>query len=97
MITVTEIEKLANLARIKLDDSEKEGLTKDIDSILAYVDQIKEATVNMDYTPIPGAVCNAFRDDSTVTTSPESREAILNEAPDREGDFVAVKKIIAQD
>ena len=97
MITLKEIEKLADLARIKLDDSEKEGLTKDIDSILAYVDQIKEATVNMDYTPVPGAVHNAFRDDTTITTSPESREAILNEAPDREGDFVAVKKIIAQD
>ena len=88
---------MADLARIKLDDSEKEGLTKDIDSILAYVDQIKEATVNMDYTPVPGAVHNVFRDDMTITTPPESREAILNEAPDREGDFVAVKKIIAQD
>lgn len=88
---------MADLSRIKLDDSEKEGITKDVDSILAYVDQIKEATVNMDYTPVPGAVYNAFRDDTTITTSPESREAILNEAPDREGDFVAVKKIIAQD
>ncbi|MDQ5893482.1 MAG: aspartyl-tRNA(Asn)/glutamyl-tRNA(Gln) amidotransferase subunit [Patescibacteria group bacterium] len=97
MITLKEIEKLADLSRIKLDDSEKEGITKDVDSILAYVDQIKEATVNMDYTPVPGAVYNAFRDDTTITTSPESREAILNEAPDREGDFVAVKKIIAQD
>lgn len=97
MITVKEIENLANLARIKLDDTEKESLTKDIDSILSYVDQIKEATVNMDYTPVPGAVHNAFRDDNVVTTSPESREAILDEAPDREGDFVAVKKIIAQD
>ena len=97
MITVKEIENLANLARIKLDDTEKESLTKDIDSILSYVDQIKEATVNMDYTPVPGAVQNAFRDDSITTTSPEGREAILDEAPDREGDFVAVKKIIAQD
>ncbi len=66
-------------------------------SVVNALNQIKEATVNMDYTPVPGAVYNAFRDDTTITTSPESREAILNEAPDREGDFVAVKKIIAQD
>lgn len=95
MITVTEIEKLAQLARIKLDDTEKQGLTKEIDSILTYVDQIKEATVNLDYTPVPGAVHNVFRND-TVAPS-EHREALLDEAPDRENDFVAVKKIISQE
>lgn len=97
MITVAEIEKLAELARIKLDPDEKKGLTKDIDSILAYVDQIKKATVDVDYTPVPGAVHNISRADLSRPTSPEDREALLNEAPDREGDFIAVKKIIAQD
>lgn len=95
MITVTEIEKLAQLARIKLDDAEKQGLTKEIDSILTYVDQIKEATVNLDYTPVPGAVHNVFRDDDVVAST--HREELLDEAPDREKDFVAVKKIISQE
>lgn len=97
MITVTEIEKLANLARIKLDESEKPALTKEIDSILTYIDQIKAATVDIDFSPIPGAVHNVFRDDVAKVISKEDREDILKEAPDREGDFVAVKKIIAQD
>lgn len=97
MITVKEIEKLATLARIRLDDSEKEKMTKEIDSILAYIDQIKEATVDMDYTPQVGVVHNIFREDMAVTTSSEDWERLLAEAPDREGDFIAVKKIIAQD
>ncbi len=97
MITVTEIEKLANLARIKLDEGEKQGLTKEIDSILAYIDQIKKATLDIDHTPIVGQVHNVFREDIANPTSAEDRERILNEAPYREGDFVAVKKIIAQD
>ncbi len=97
MITVTEIEKLANLARIKIDESEKESLTKEIDSILVYVDQIKKATVNIDHTPSIGSVHNVFREDISETISNEDRERLLNEAPDREGEFVAVKKIIAQD
>lgn len=97
MITVAEIENLANLARIKLDNAEKESLTKEIDSILVYIDQIKKATVDVDYTPIPGAVHNIFRNDIVQSISKEDREKILDEAPDREGDFVAVKKIIAQD
>jgi Asp-tRNA(Asn)/Glu-tRNA(Gln) amidotransferase C subunit len=37
------------------------------------------------------------RADEVATTSAEDRERLLNEAPDREGDFIAVKKIIAQD
>ena len=97
MIDVKDIEKLATLARVKIDDSEKQSLTKEIDSILAYVDQIKKATVDMDYTPQPGAVHNVFREDVAHTTPAVDREALLAEAPQREGDFVAVKKIIAQD
>jgi aspartyl-tRNA(Asn)/glutamyl-tRNA(Gln) amidotransferase subunit C len=97
MITTQDIEKLASLARVKIDDTEKQSLTKEIDSILAYVDQIKKATIDMDYTPAPGAAHNVTRPDEPRTLSGEDRERILNEAPDREGDFVAVKKIIAQD
>lgn len=97
MITVKEIENLANLARIKLDDLEKQGLTKEIDSILNYIDQIKKATVDIDFTPTPGVLHNSFRDDIANPISLEDREGILNEAPDREGDFIAVKKIIDQE
>src|SRR3954469_1086904 len=97
MIEVKDVEKLAQLARIKLDEDEKKSLTKEIDSILNYVDQIKKATVDMDYTPAPGAVYNIAREDVSMTTSPEDRERLLKEAPQREGDFIAVKKIIAQD
>ncbi len=96
MVEIKDIEKLAELSRIKIDDSEKKELTKEIDSILKYIDQIKEATLDMDYTPIPGAVSNVFREDISTVISKEDREAILDESPDREGDFIAVKKIIEQ-
>ena len=94
MITTQDIEKLAVLARVKIDDAERQSLTKEIDSILAYVDQIKKATVDIDYTPTPGAVHNITRPDASRTIPAADREGILNEAPDREGDFVAVKKIL---
>jgi Asp-tRNA(Asn)/Glu-tRNA(Gln) amidotransferase C subunit len=61
------------------------------------VDQIKKATVDIDPTPTPGVNRNVFREDVVVDTSPEDRERILGEAPQREGDFIAVKKIIEQD
>lgn len=96
MITVKEIENLANLSRIKLDEKEKQSLTKEIDSILTYVDTIKKATVDMDYTPVPGAVHNVFRTDEPTSVSSDDRKQIIASAPDHEGEFVAVKKILPQ-
>ena len=97
MITVQELEKLATLARIKLTEEDKTSLVKEFDSILNYVDQLKKVEVSLDAEGRVGAVKNVMRPDVAETISPEDREALLDEAPDREGDFVAVKKIIAQD
>lgn len=112
MIKQTDLENLAKLARIKLTEEDKESLVKEFDSILAYVDQLKKVDVSMDAEGRVGAVKNIMRGDSVrrseaKATNPvdfasatlrrtEEREALLNEAPHRVGDFVAVKKIIEQ-
>lgn len=95
-ISEKDIENLAALSRISLTEGEKKSLVKDIAGILAYVDQIKKAPIQS-FEPQAGAVRNVMRDDAAVNTSPEDRERLLAEAPQREGDYIAVKKIIAQD
>jgi len=97
MITIPELEHLAKLARIKLTESDKESLAKEFDSILNYVDQLKKVDVSLDASARVGAVKNVARGDAVVNTSADDREGLLREAPDREGDFIAVKKIIAQE
>ncbi len=96
-ISMTELEHLAVLARIKLTDEDKKSLIKEFDAILSYVDQLKKVDVSMDSAGRVGAVKNVARADHAAVTTAEDRERLLDEAPDREGDFVAVKKIIAQD
>ena len=96
MISKKDIENLADLARIRLSDSEKESLAKDVDSILAYVDQIKSAPIG-DFKPQADAVKNVMREDVVANTLAEDLERLLDEAPKREGDYVAVKKILAQE
>ena len=95
MITTQELEHLAKLSRIKLTEEDKKSLIKEFDSILGYVDQLKKVEVNIDGATRVGSVKNVLRDDVAIAS--ESREELLNEAPDREGEYVAVKKIIAQD
>lgn len=97
MISIPELENLAKLARIKLTEDDKKSLLKEFDSILEYVDQLKKAPVEMDTEGRVGAVKNIMRADGAVLQSAETREALLDSAPKREGDFVAVKKMIEQD
>lgn len=97
MITKAEIEKLADLARIKVSEDEKESLANDIGAILSYVDEIKKINMDIDAKSDVGAISNVAREDVVVSSSPQTIENIMNESPDREGDFIAVKKIISQD
>lgn len=92
MITKEDIKDLADLARIEISDSEAEGLTKQIDSILGYVGQIKDSTGDLSLV-IPN-LRNVMRDDE-VTNIPDSyTEKLLNNAPDRSGRLLKVKKIL---
>jgi len=97
MVTPEEIQHLANLARIKVTEEDKKSLVKEFDSILAYVDELKRVDVKLDSEGRVGAVRNAMRPDIVENSTTEERERLLAEAPQREGDFIAVKKIIAQD
>ena len=94
MIKIEELEHLANLARIHLDEDDKKSLIKEFDSILGYVDQLKKVDVSLDAEGRVGAVKNVMRGD--VAHDDVDKDAVLAEAPDRVGDFVAVKKIIEQ-
>ncbi len=94
MITPAEIEKLATLARIKITEEDKVSLVKEFDSILGYIDQLKKVEVSTDTEGRVGAVKNIMRPDEARQISKEDREGLLSEAPDREGDFIAVKKIL---
>jgi aspartyl-tRNA(Asn)/glutamyl-tRNA(Gln) amidotransferase subunit C len=97
MIGVKDIEKLAELARIKISEGEKESLVHEIDSILAYVAQIKDAGKIADAGNALPAVRNVFRDDHNPHESGKYTEAIIKETPRHHGEYVKVKKIIEQD
>lgn len=95
MITLADIDKLAELSRIKLSGEEKESLRKEFDAILGYVDQIKKVHVgNVGGEQEAGMLRNVMREDDDAHASGEYTEAILREAPAREGNYLKVKKIL---
>lgn len=95
MITTKELKHLAELSRIKLTETDKKSLVSEFDSILNYVNRLKKVKVSLDAGARVGAVRNITRSDDVINTNMKDRAQLLNEAPNREGDFIAVKKIIA--
>ena len=93
MITIAEIDNLAALARIKLDDGEKAALQKDIGAILEYVKQVKNISVAQS-TPEETGLVNVFREDENPHESGLYTDALLAAAPRREGQYIKVKKIL---
>lgn len=90
-----EVLKLAKLARIEVTDAEAESLTKEIDSILNYVSEIKSvSTEHQQPTTNDFALKNVFREDKEPHTSGAYTEVLLNQAPSREGSYFKVKKIL---
>ena len=93
----TDIQHLAKLARIKVGDEEVADLQKDIDAVLEYVSVIDEITATAEMTKKVGPVYNVFRSDE-VTCEPGSHtEDLLKEAPERDGNYLKVKKILNTD
>lgn len=92
MVTKEEVKNLANLARIKITEEEAENLAVELHSILDYVGQIQKAG-GEDVVNKP-LLKNVLREDVPLNKDSEYTEDILNNAPKREGKYLAVKKIL---
>jgi aspartyl-tRNA(Asn)/glutamyl-tRNA(Gln) amidotransferase subunit C len=93
MIDRDQVHKVALLARLDLTPEEEEQFTTQLGNILDYVEQLSELDVN-DVPPTTRAidVSNVTREDE-LQPYPE-RDAILNSAPEQEGEFFKVPKIL---
>jgi len=92
-ITRKEVEYVAHLARLKLSAEDAENFTTRLDSILTYFEKLKELdTTGVEPTSHSIPMVNAFREDEINPSLPV--EDALSNAPDKEGNFFKVPKII---
>ena len=93
-ITADDVRKVAQLARLDLPDDTIATYTGQLERILDYVDQLQAVdTEGVLPTTRAVEVVNATREDTVVDT--DVREDLLDQAPQREGDFFRVPKILA--
>lgn len=96
-ITQADIQKLASLSRMKLTEEEQATFAKDIDSILGYVEQIKEVSSDAshaDKKPSDIPHRNALREDVADADLNSDASVLVGAAPAHEQGFVKVKKIL---
>ncbi len=94
-ITKEDVRKVANLARLALPDDQIETYTGQLEKILGYIDQLEQVdTLGIPPTTRAVEVTNVFREDNVKKVSPV-REELLDLAPQREGDFFRVPKILS--
>ena len=93
-ISADDVRKVAKLARLNLPDDKIATYTGQLESILGYVSQLEQVdTTSVPETTRAVEVTNVTRQDGVDPTP--VREEILNQAPQREGDFFRVPKILA--
>lgn len=92
MVTKEDIKNLVDLARIEIPESEAESLTSEMDSILSYIGQTKDALGDIK-KKVP-ELHNVMREDVPTNKPGEYSEDLLNNAPSREGKYFKVKKIL---
>ena len=91
-----EVKKLANMMRMEISDEEALSIGSDMDAVIHYIDQLKEVPISArkDLAEDRGILFNIAREDEVVNDTGNYTEKILTEVPDREGDFVKVKKVL---
>ncbi len=92
-ITLEDVEYVASLAQLRLDDEAKQRLLKEMGDVLAYVDKLNELDTD-DIEPMMHVldITNVYRED--VVTGSLDRDDALRNAPKTDGAYFLVPRIL---
>lgn len=92
-VTKKDVEKIAELARLKFSEDELESFTPQMNEILSYMDKLNELnTENVEPLSHPVEQTNVFRKDE-IKPSITTEEALKN-APAKDEHHFKVPKVI---
>ena len=92
-VTIKDVEHVASLARLSFSEEEKEKLVRELNEILAYMEQLNSVDTT-DVEPLSQVIelSNVFREDTPKPCL--SREDALKNAPAKNEKFFKVPKVI---
>lgn len=100
-LSIKEVEHIAKLARIHLSDKEKQKYSKELSSILGYVEKLQKVnTDNVEETSQVTGLTNVYSEDKTMDDwkvdkdIKKNREKLLSNAPARKDDYIKVRQVL---
>jgi len=92
-ISEKEIEHLAELARIELQNEEKKSLVLNLEGILSYFDELKEVNTDVIVPKTGGSLTiNELREDTNSELRIE-KDLAIESFPERGGNLLKVPKV----
>ena len=92
-IDAATVRKVARLARIAEPEEKLEPLAKELNAIIAWIEQLNEVDTD-GVEPMTSAVHVALPMRDDVVTDGGDPEVVLSNAPKRAGDFYVVPKVV---
>ena len=87
------LNKLSELARVKIDESKADKMKKDLSEIISWMEKLKELdTKNVEPLTNMSHEVNRWRED--VPGKPMDRKEALDNAPLQDGQFFKVPKVL---
>ncbi len=87
------VKRIAKLARIAVDDARSEAMVEELNSIFAWVEQLKEVDVES-VRPLTSVVAQSLKMRDDVVTDGGNAEALMSNAPLGEDHFFVVPKVV---
>src|SRR5262245_24599518 len=92
-IHAATVRRLAHLARVAVADDEIEHLRGEINSILAFVEQLSEVDVE-GVEPMTSVTPMVMKKRADVVTDGNNADAVLRNAPAAENNYFLVPKVV---
>lgn len=87
------VQRIAHLARIKVPEHEIDGLQRELNAILTFVDMLREVDVT-GVEPMTSVMPVPMKKRADFVTDGEIAEVVTRNAPAAEDHFFAVPKVI---
>lgn len=90
------LKKLATLARLEIPEEAEDGLISDLQQMVTFIEQLQEVEVG-GIEPMISPVYHSFNGSPDVAEPALDRDRMLNQAPDRQGPFFRLPKVVEKD
>ena len=92
-IDAATVRRIAHLARVAVADDEVEHLRGEINAILSFVEQLQQVNVE-GVEPMTSVTPMAMKKRADVVNDGENADAVLRNAPNTDGKYFLVPKVI---